>query len=249
MVAVVTGAGSGIGRAVSLSLLEENAKVFLVGRKKKNLIETKQIGLDKGYSGKSFTFKSDVSSHNDVTKLFNEVSNCSNRLDLLFNNAGVSIKSNSIDKIDYKDWKNVINTNINGMFLCAKYAYSLMKKQKPKGGRIINNGSISAFSPRPGSAPYTTSKHAISGLTKAISLDGRKENIVCSQIDIGNAYTKLTSKFKKGTKQPNGTYLAEPVIDVKDVAKTVMHMIKLPLNTNILNITIMANNMPFIGRG
>ena len=248
-VAVVTGAGSGIGRAVALALLEEEVCVYLVGRKVKNLKETSNIAQKKNYQGKSITFGADVSKLQNIKSLFNNIKNNFKRIDLLFNNAGIGIKSNSIDKISYNDWKSVIDVNINGMFLCAKYSYALMKKQNPKGGRIINNGSISAFSPRPGTAAYSTSKHAVSGLTKAISLDGRKDRIVCSQIDIGNAMTNLTKGFKSGVIQPDGNKIPEPLIDVKDVAKTIVHIFKLPLDTNILTTTIMANSMPFIGRG
>ena len=248
-IAVVSGAGSGIGQAVSLALLKEKVSVFLVGRKLKNIVGTKKIATLKGYKGKALVFKCDVSKEENVKRLFKEVHKNFNRIDLLFNNAGIGLKPNSIDKISFKDWKKVIDVNINGMFLCAKYTYSLMKNQKPKGGRIINNGSLSAFLPRPGTAPYTTSKHAITGLTKSISLDGRQCNILCSQIDIGNAETQLTKAFKKGVIQPSGIKIAEPVFNVEYVANTVLHIFKLPLNTNILTTTIMANNMPFVGRG
>ena len=171
------------------------------------------------------------------------------RLDLLFNNAGIGLEANTIDNIKFRDWQKVIDTNINGMFLCAKYAYQLMKKQRPKGGRIINNGSISAFTPRPRTAAYTTSKHAITGLTKSIALDGREDDILCSQIDIGNAETAITKSFKKGVMQPNGRILKEATMNAEDVAKSVITIFKLPLDTNILNLTIMANKMPFVGRG
>ena len=248
-IAIVTGAGSGIGRAVALALLEEKVNVYLVGRTKKKINNTKNIAINNGYKGKAIVFKGDVSKEENIKRLIIEVETKCKRIDLLFNNAGIASKASSIDKISYKDWKKVMDININGMFLCAKYTFILMKKQKPKGGRIINNGSISAFSPRPGTAPYTTSKHAISGLTKSISLDGRADKIICSQIDIGNAETQLTQLFKKGVTQPNGEKMAEPVIDVKDVANTIIHIFKLPLNTNILSTTIMANEMPFVGRG
>ena len=248
-VAIVTGAGSGIGRAVSLALLKENVTVFLVGRTMRNLLDTKKISLNQKYLGNAVTVKCDVSKEDNIRKLFKKLDSGYGRLNLLFNNAGIGAKANSIDKISYKDWKKIVDININGMFLCAKYAYALMKRQRPKGGRIINNGSISAYSPRPGTAPYTTSKHAISGLTKSISLDGRKDNIVCSQIDIGNAKTRLTQNFKKGIVQANGNRLSEPVIDVDDVAKTIIHIFRLPLKTNILFTTVMANSMPFVGRG
>tara|TARA_B100000029_G_C17464179_1_gene919633 strand:+ start:125 stop:889 length:765 start_codon:yes stop_codon:yes gene_type:complete len=248
-VAIITGAGSGIGRAVSLALLHENVNTFLIGRTLRTLQETKKLSRKKNYRGKAIVCKCDVSREDNVKKIFQEAFKSYGRIDLLFNNAGIGSKPSSIDKISYKDWRKVIDININGMFLCAKYAYALMKRQKPKGGRIINNGSIAAFSPRPGTAPYTTSKHAISGLTKSISLDGRKDNVVCSQIDIGNAETKLTKGFKKGVVQASGIKVSEPVMDVNDVAKTIVHIFRLPLDTNILSTTIMANSMPFIGRG
>ena len=248
-VSIITGAGSGIGRAVALALLHENVNTFLIGRTLRSLQETKKLSISKKYRGKAIVFKCDVSREDNVKNLFKEVYRSFGRIDLLFNNAGIGSKPSSIDKISYRNWKKVIDININGMFLCAKHAYALMKRQKPKGGRIINNGSIAAFSPRPGTAPYTTSKHAISGLTKSISLDGRKDNIVCSQIDIGNAETKLTKSFKNGIVQASGIKVSEPVIDVNDVAKTVVHIFRLPLDTNILSTTIMANSMPFVGRG
>ncbi|MAH89110.1 MAG: 3-oxoacyl-ACP reductase [Pelagibacterales bacterium] len=248
-VAIVTGAGSGIGKAVALGLAKEGVDIYLAGRKKKKLLITKQQSIKENNRGKCYVIKCDVSKEIDVRKLFLLLHKQYGRLDLLFNNAGIGIESNTIDKIKFKDWKKVIDINVNGMFLCAKYAYQLMKKQKLKGGRIINNGSISAFTPRPGTAAYTTSKHAITGLTKSIALDGREDNILCSQIDIGNADTAITQSFKKGISQPNGKVLKEPTIDVEDVVKAVLTIFKLPLDTNILNLTIMANKMPFIGRG
>ena len=248
-VAIVTGAGSGIGKAVALGLAKEGINVYLVGRNKEKLFITKQKSIKKNYRGSCHVIKCDVSKEVDVRKLFLLIQKQYGRLDLLFNNAGIGIEANTIDKIKFSDWKKVIDTNINGMFLCAKYSYKIMKEQKPKGGRIINNGSISAFSPRPGTIAYTTSKHAITGLTKSISLDGRNDNILCSQIDIGNAETELTKSFKKGVIQPNGKKLKEATMNVEDVANTIIIMFKLPLDANILNLTIMANKMPFIGRG
>ena len=184
-----------------------------------------------------------------MRKLFLFIQKQHGRLDLLFNNAGIAIYSKAIDEIKFEDWKKVMDININGMFLCAKYAYQMMKKQRPKGGRIINNGSISAFSPRPKSLAYTTSKHAITGLTKSLALDGREDKIVCSQIDIGNALTPLTKSFTKGVLQPNGSKKIESTMNVENVVALIVLIQKLPLNTNILNTTIMANDMPFIGRG
>ena len=248
-VAIVTGAGSGIGKAVALCLAKEGVDIYLVGRKKEKLLSTKQQSIKQNYRGSCYVIKCDVSKEMDVRKLFLFIKKQHGRLDLLFNNAGIGIPANTIDKIKFKNWKKVIDTNINGMFLCAKYSYELMKKQRPKGGRIINNGSISAFTPRPGTAAYTTSKHAITGLTKSIALDGRKDNILCSQIDIGNADTAITQSFKKGIIQSNGKILKEATMNVEDVAKAVLTIFKLPLDTNILNLTIMANKMPFLGRG
>ncbi len=247
--AVVTGAGTGIGQATSLAMLKEGWNVYLVGRREKKLYETKKIALLKKYKGEAIIFPSDISNEDSVKELYSLVNKKYKSLDVLFNNAGISLKSNTIDKINYSDWKNVINTNINGMFLMAKYAFKTMKNQKNKGGRIINNGSISAYAPRPGSAAYTTSKHAITGLTKTISLDGRSYNIACSQIDIGNAATPMTKDFTKGIMQPNGKLLSEPVMSVSDVADAVIYISKLPLNSNVLNMTIMSNSMPFVGRG
>ena len=248
-VAVVTGAGSGIGKAVALSLAKEGVDIYLAGRKREKLIVTKLQSTKKKNRGSCYVIKCDVSKERDVKKLFLIIQKKHGRLDLLFNNAGIGTVPKVIDEIKFKDWEKVINTNINGMFLCAKYAYQLMKKQRPKGGRIINNGSISAFTPRPGSAAYTTSKHAITGLTKSIALDGRADNILCSQIDIGNAETAITQSFKKGIIQPNGKVLKEATMNVEDVAKSVITIFNLPLDTNILNLTIMANKMPFVGRG
>ena len=248
-VAIVTGAGSGIGKAVALSLAREGVDTYLVGRKKEKLLITKQQSIKENNKGSCHIIKCDVSEENDVKKLFSLINKYHRRIDLLFNNAGIGIEANTIDKIKFKDWKKVIDININGMFLCAKYAYQLMKKQRPKGGRIINNGSISAFTPRPRTAAYTTSKHAITGLTKSIALDGREDNILCSQIDIGNAETAITKSFKKGVIQPNGSILKEATMKAEDVAKSVISIFNLPLDTNILNLTIMANRMPFVGRG
>ena len=248
-VAIVTGAGSGIGKAVALSLAKEGIDIYLAGRKKEKLAATKQQSVKANNKGNCHVIKCDVSKEIDVIKLFSLIKKKHGRLDLLFNNAGIGIKADTIDKIKFEDWKKVVNTNINGMFLCAKYAYQLMRKQRPKGGRIINNGSISAITPRPGTAAYTTSKHAITGLTKSIALDGRGDNILCSQIDIGNAETAITQSFKKGIIQPNGKVLKEATMNVEDVAKSVITIFNLPLNTNILNLTIMANKMPFVGRG
>ena len=248
-VAIVTGAGSGIGKAVALGLAREGVDIYLAGRKKEKLLITKQQSIKENNRGNCHIIKCDVTEETAVRKLFLLIHKQHGRIDLLFNNAGIGLEAKTLDKIKFKDWKKVINTNINGMFLCAKYAYQLMKRQRPKGGRIINNGSISAFTPRPGTAAYTTSKHAITGLTKSIALDGREDDILCSQLDIGNAETSITKSFKKGVIQPNGSILKEATMNTEDVAKSVITIFNLPLDTNILNLTIMANRMPFVGRG
>ena len=248
-VAIVTGAGSGIGKAVALGLAREGVDTYLAGRKKDKLLNTKQISIKENNKGSCHIIKCDVSKEAEVRKMFLLIQKHYGRLDLLFNNAGIGLLANTIDNIIFRDWQKVIDTNINGMFLCAKYAYQLMKKQRPKGGRIINNGSISAFTPRPGTTAYTTSKHAITGLTKSIALDGREDDILCSQIDIGNAETAITKSFKKGVMQPNGRILEEATMNAEDVAKSIITIFKLPLDTNILNLIIMANKMPFVGRG
>ncbi len=203
----------------------------------------------KNLNGRIIIYKCDVSVEKKVKAVFRDIFKLFKRVDFLFNNAGIGLPALPIEDVKYEDWKKVMDININGMFLCAKYAYKIMKKQKIKGGRIINNGSISAHSPRLGGAAYTTSKHAITGLTKSISLDGRKDKVICSQIDIGNAYTNLTKSFNKGTVQANGVKMVEPTIKVEDVAKTILHICKLPLETNVFSTIIMASNMPFIGRG
>ena len=248
-IALVTGAGSGIGKSVAKALMKEGFHVYLIGRNKENLNKTKNETLKEKIECSCSVFKCDVSLESHVKKLFLDIKNRYKRIDLLFNNAGIGLPSSTIDKIKFDDWKKVINTNVNGMFLCAKYAYQIMKLQRPKGGRIINNGSISAYSPRPGSVAYTTSKHAITGMTKSISLDGRKDKIICSQIDIGNALTPLTKAFTKGTIQPNGKKIIEATMNSQNVAKPILLIANLPLDTNVLNTTIMANTMPFIGRG
>ncbi len=248
-IAVVTGAGSGIGKTVSIALMKEGFHTYLVGRKKKNLDKTKNEAIKHKVDNRCSIFKCDVTDEQNVKSLFLDIKKKHKRIDLLFNNAGINISATTIDKIKFKDWKQVIDTNINGMFLCAKYTYQIMKSQIPKGGRIINNGSISAFSPRPKSVAYTTSKHAITGLTKSLSLDGRRDKIICSQIDIGNALTPLTKTFTKGVVQADGKKIIEPTMNSENVAKLILFIASLPLDTNLLNTTIMANSMPFVGRG
>lgn len=248
-VALVTGAGTGVGKATSIALLKEGMIVYLVGRRIEKLKETEEEAKTLKLRGIPKIYSFDISLEKDVINLFNIINNEHGRLDLLFNNAGTSNSPKTIDQILFEEWKKVVDVNLHGMFLCAKHAFSIMKNQDNMGGRIINNGSISAMAPRPGSVPYTTTKHAITGLTKAISLDGRKFKIACSQIDIGNAETPMTKKIKEGVIQANGELLAEPVMKSEDIANAIVYISKLPLSANVLNMTIMANNMPFVGRG
>lgn len=244
-VAVVTGAGTGIGRAVALALLREGYCVALVGRRIEPLNEVaKESGTDR-----ALPVPTDVGNPESVAALFAKIKEVFGRLDLLFNNAGVNAPGVNIEDITFEQWQNVVNINLTGSFLCAQGAIRLMKDQQPQGGRIINNGSISAHAPRPNSAPYTSTKHAITGLTKSISLDGRKYNIACGQIDIGNALTELSARMTKGVPQANGEIAVEPMMDAKEVADAVVHMAALPLSTNVQFMTIMATKMPFVGRG
>jgi NAD(P)-dependent dehydrogenase (short-subunit alcohol dehydrogenase family) len=244
-VALVTGAGTGIGKAVALALLREGYSVALVGRRVEPLNDVaKESGTDR-----AFALPTDVSKPESVAAAFAKVKEKFGRLDLLFNNAGVGAPPVNLEDITFEQWTNVVNINLTGSFLCAQAAIRLMKDQLPQGGRIINNGSISAHAPRPNSAPYTSTKHAITGLTKSISLDGRKYNIACGQIDIGNAMTELAARMAKGVPQANGEIAIEPMMDAKEVAEAVVHMASLPLSTNVQFMTIMATKMPFVGRG
>jgi NAD(P)-dependent dehydrogenase (short-subunit alcohol dehydrogenase family) len=244
-VALVTGAGTGIGKAVALALLREGYSVALVGRRVEPLSEVaKESGTDR-----ALALPTDVSQPESVAAAFARVKEKFGRLDLLFNNAGVGAPPVNLEDITFEQWTNVVNINLTGSFLCAQAAIRLMKDQLPQGGRIINNGSISAHAPRPNSAPYTSTKHAITGLTKSISLDGRKYNIACGQIDIGNAMTELAARMAKGVPQANGEIAIEPMMDAKEVAEAVVHMASLPLSTNVQFMTIMATKMPFVGRG
>ena len=244
-VALVTGAGTGIGKAVALALLREGYSVALVGRRVEPLNEVaKESGTDR-----AFALPTDVSKPESVAAAFAKVKEKFGRLDLLFNNAGVGAPPVNLEDITFEQWTNVVNINLTGSFLCAQAAIRLMKDQLPQGGRIINNGSISAHAPRPNSAPYTSTKHAITGLTKSISLDGRKYNIACGQIDIGNAMTELAARMAKGVPQANGEIAIEPMMDAREVAEAVVHMASLPLSTNVQFMTIMATKMPFVGRG
>ncbi len=246
-VALVTGAGSGIGREVSIALLNSGYSVALTGRRVELLEETAKLsGVD---SNRTLCVGCDVGDPEQVKFLFSQCEKTFGRLDLLFNNAGRATPAIPMEDLSYEQWKGVVDTNLTGAFLCAQRAIRIMKNQSPKGGRIINNGSISAHAPRPFSAPYTSTKHAITGLTKCISLDGRKDNIACGQIDIGNAETPMTRKMPKGVPQANGEIVAEPVMDVAQVARAVLQMAELPLETNVQFMTIMATKMPYIGRG
>ena len=243
-VAIVTGAGTGVGRATAIKLSDAGFSVILIGRREGKLEETK-----KDCNDQALVFPMDVSNEVDVKKCFEMIKKNFARVDLLFNNAGTFLSSKTIDEINFNEWKEVIEVNLNGMFLFSKYAFSLMKNQSPKGGRIINNGSVSAYAPRPGSIAYTATKHAVTGITKSLALDGRPFSIVCSQLDIGNADTPMTEGIKKGIIQADGSIKTEPTFNTEHVADAVLHLVKLPLDTNILNMTIMASNMPFIGRG
>ena len=246
-VAVVTGAGSGIGRAAALALLREGYSVALAGRRAAPL---QQTVADAGAAGsRVLAVPTDVRDPRAVQELFARAQQTFGRIDVLFNNAGTNAPGIPFEDLAYEKWKEVVDTNLTGMFLCAQAAFRCMKGQAPRGGRIINNGSISAHAPRPDSAPYTATKHGVTGLTKIISLDGRKYDIACSQIDIGNAVTELAARMAKGVKQANGTVAAEPMIDVARVGEAVVYMANQPLDVNIQFMTIMATKMPFIGRG
>jgi len=246
-VALVTGAGTGIGRAAAKALLNGGFQIVLTGRhidKLKTAITT--IG---GTDANCLAVACDVGKPDEVKKLFAALAAKFGRIDLLFNNAGLGTPAMPMEDISYEQWMSVVNTNLSGAFLCSQEAIRMMKAQSPQGGRIINNGSISAHAPRPFSAPYTATKHAMTGLTKAISLDGRNHHIVCGQIDIGNAATEMTERMAKGIIQADGSSKIEPRMDVDHVGQAVLHMAQLPLESNVLFMTIMANNMPFVGRG
>ena len=243
-VAIVTGAGSGVGRATAVKLSDKGYTVILIGRRKNKLEETKTV-----CNANAVAVPMDVSIETNVKKCFEMVEERFSRVDVLFNNAGTFLCSKTIDEINFNEWKEVIEVNLNGMFLFSKYAFALMKNQSPRGGRIINNGSVSSTAPRPGSIAYTATKHAVLGMTKSLSLDGRPFSIVCSQIDIGNADTPMTKGIQTGIVQADGSIKKEPTFDPKHVADAVLQIVSLPLDTNIFNMTIMASNMPYIGRG
>ncbi|HJZ54591.1 MAG TPA: SDR family oxidoreductase [Gemmataceae bacterium] len=246
-VAIVTGAGSGIGRATALALLREGYSVALAGRRREAL---EQTAMQAGEAGnRALVVPTDVSDPASVRTLFETTRNHFGRLDLLFNNAGVSAPGVPLDELTFEQWRKVVDVNLTGAFLCTQEAFRLMKSQEPRGGRIINNGSISAHAPRPNSAPYTATKHAITGLTKSTALDGRAFDIACGQIDIGNADTEMAARMKQGVPQANGTIAVEPMMDVEHVARAVVYMAGLPLDANVLFLTVMATKMPFVGRG
>jgi NAD(P)-dependent dehydrogenase (short-subunit alcohol dehydrogenase family) len=246
-VAIVTGAGSGIGRAVALAMQTAGYSVVLAGRRLANLEQT--AAMADRTAGKMLPLPTDVSQPNDVRALFARTRDEFGRVDVLFNNAGMDAPGIAIEDLSYEQWSKVVGVNLTGAFLCAQEAIRLMKVQQPRGGRIINNGSLSAHVPRPNSTPYTTTKHGITGLTKCISLDGRKYDIACGQIDIGNAVTEMTEKWAVGALQANGETMVEPRLDVRHVADAVLYMADLPLDANVQFMTVMATKMPFIGRG
>jgi NAD(P)-dependent dehydrogenase (short-subunit alcohol dehydrogenase family) len=245
-IAMVTGAGSGIGRASALALLADGWSVVLAGRRREPLEETASLS---GAAGRTLSVPTDVTKATEVEALFEAVKQRFGRLDLLFNNAGGNVPAANFGDVTFEQWSHVVAVNLNGAFLVAHAAFRLMRDQSPRGGRIINNGSISAHRPRPGAAPYTSTKHAITGLTKTISLDGRKYDIACGQIDIGNAATPLTKRMTTGVIQPDGSMRVEPTMDVDDVGRAIAFMASLPLEANVQSMMITASKMPFMGRG
>ena len=246
-VAIITGAGTGIGKQTVLALLKEGYSVTLAGRRKENL---KQAVVEAGPDGeRTLVVPTDIGDPIAVQQLFAETKEAFGRLDLLFNNAGTGAPAVPLEALTYEQWQTVVNENLTGPFLCTQEAIKIMKAQDPQGGRIINNGSISAHAPRPNSAPYTATKHAITGLTRCTALDGRQYHIACGQIDIGNAATPMTEVMEIGVPQANGSIAAEPRMDVEHVAQAIVQMAALPLESNVLFMTIMATAMPFVGRG
>lgn len=243
-IAIVTGAGTGVGKAISAALQKEGYQVVMAGRRK----EVLQKAADE-IGGEPLLVVTDVTDPASVKALFSTVKERFDRLDLLVNNAGIGAPAVPLEDLTLEQWRSVVDTNLTGTFLCTQEAFRIMKDQSPRGGRIINNGSVSAYAPRPFSAPYTATKHAVLGLTKSTSLDGRAYDIACGQIDIGNAATDMAAKIASGILQPNGTVMAEPTIDPVHVAEAVVYMASLPLNANVLNMTVMATKMPFVGRG
>jgi len=246
-VALVTGAGTGIGKNTALRLLEEGYSVVLAGRRSELLEKTKGEAGDVG--SRTLIVTTDVGSPDSVSELFTKIRETFGRLDLLFNNAGIGAPAVPLEEISYEDWKSVVDINLTGAFLCTQEAFRIMKEQKPRGGRIINNGSISAHVPRPFSSPYTATKHAITGLTRSTSLDGRPYDIACGQIDIGNAATEMTDRMVEGIMQADGKKAVEPRMAAENVANAVVYMAGLPMDANVLFMTVMATKMPFVGRG
>jgi len=246
-IAVVTGGGSGIGQAAALELQKSGFNIFIVGRREEELMKTVKLSEVSDY--KIIPFPADITNSNDVKSLFSKIKNDFGRIDVLFNNAGMGAPRVPIEDLKEDDWRKVVDVNLTGSFLCAQQAVKLMKEQDPMGGRIINNGSISAHAPRPDTIAYTATKHAVTGLTKSLALDGRNFGITASQIDIGNADTAIGSRFKSGVPQANGEMMIEPVFESIDCGKAVAYIANLPKGTNILNLTIMASNMPLVGRG
>ena len=245
--AVVTGAGTGIGKAAATALLQNGYRVAFAGRRREPLEAA--IAQANAAQGQALAIPTNVADPASVAALFAEVKATFGRLDVLFNNAGVGAPGINIEDLTFEQWKNVVDINLTGVFLCTQEAIRIMKDQSPRGGRIINNGSISAHAPRPNSAPYTATKHAVTGLTKSTSLDGRKYDIACSQIDIGNAHTDLAARMANGVPQANGQIAVEPLMDVAHVASAVVYMASLPIDANVQFMTIMATKMPFVGRG
>ncbi len=246
-VVIITGAGTGIGKSCALALLKDGWSVALAGRRAELLEKTREEAGEEGKN--AIVVRTDVGDPEAVRGLFAKTKEVFGRLDVLFNNAGVGAAGRPLEDLTYEQWKTVVDANLTGPFLCTQEAFRMMKDQTPMGGRIINNGSISAQTPRPNSAPYTATKHGMVGLTKSTALDGRKYDIACSQIDIGNAVTEMTAKMSKGVPQPDGTRKVESTFDVERVAEAVLFIANLPLDTNVLFMNIMATKMPFVGRG
>ena len=246
-VALVTGAGTGIGRSVALALLREGYAVVLAGRRAEPLQET--VSHSKAAAALTLVVPADVTDQVSVRTLFAKTREAFGRLDLLFNNAGIGAPPVLLEEVTFEQWKSVVDTSLSGAFLCTQEAFKIMKAQQPRGGRIINNGSISAHVPRPNSAPYTAAKHAITGLTKSTALDGRKYDIACGQIDIGNAATEMTARMSRGVPQADGSMAVEPTMEVDHVARAVIYMAGLPLDANVPFLTVMATKMPYLGRG
>ena len=247
MIAIVTGAGTGIGRAVTTALVKEGFSVVLAGRRVEALTAARQHADPGGTQSR--VVATDVTDPASVDRLFDATRDAFGRLDVLFNNAGISAPGAPLDDLTVEQWRAVVDTNLTGAFLCTRAAFRMMKAQSPRGGRIINNGSISAHVPRPNSAPYTATKHAITGLTKSTALDGRAYDIACGQIDIGNAATEMTARMTDGVRQANGEMMVEPRMNVDDVARAVVYMATLPLDANVQFMTVMATKMPYVGRG